>query len=114
LKLEWFDKDIVDKVAKISGEVAKQGADMVLSDAKRLVKKKSGALSNQIKVYKNTYKDKEKVGYRVQAQAPGDYDKFYAIFLELGTYKTKAQPYMRPALKRNKSKIKKAMQDKLK
>jgi len=114
LKLEWFDKDIIKNVAIVADGVTKQGAEMVLRDAKRLVKKKSGALSNQIKVYKNTYKDKEKVGYRVQAQAPGDYDKFYAIFLELGTYKTKAQPYMRPALKRNKSKIKKAMQDKLK
>ena len=114
MKIEWFDKDIIHNVAVIADGVTKQGAEMVLSDAKRLVKKKSGALSNQIKVYKNTYKDKEKVGYRVQAQAPGDYDKFYAIFLELGTYKTKAQPYMRPALKRNKSKIKKAMQDKLK
>ena len=114
MKLEWFDKDIIKNVAIVAVGVTKQGADMVLRDARRLVKKKSGALSNQIKVYKNKYRDKEKVGYRVQAQAPGDYDKFYAIFLELGTYKTKAQPYMRPALKRNKSKIKKAMQDKLK
>ena len=114
MKLEWFDKDIIRNVAIIADGVTKDGAELVRNDAVRRVSGYSKELSQQIKVYKNTYKDKEKVGYRVQAQAPGDYDKFYAIFVELGTFKTKAQPYLRPAIKRNKSKIFKSMQDKLK
>ena len=136
MKLEWFDKDIIHNVAVIADGVAKEGAELVKRDAVRGASKVSQELAGQIKVYKNTYRDKVKIGYRVQAQAPGDYNKYFAIFTELGHYSSvygkykrpkgggslkgispihiEKKPYMRPALKRNKSKIKKAMQDKLK
>ena len=136
MKLEWFDKDIIRNVAIIADGVTKEGAELVLKDAKRRVKKKTPMLVNQIKVIPNTYRDKVKVGYRVQAQAPGDYDKYYAIFVELGNYssvygtykrpssggslknispvKIPKKPYLRPAVRANKRKIFKSMQDKLK
>lgn len=135
-RIEWHDKELIKKIERVADEVSKKGAMAVQKDARRYVPKESGTLANQIKVYKNTYRNKDTIGYRVEAQASGDYDKYYAIFVELGHYSSvygrykrgksggslkgvspvhiPKQPYLRPALKRNKGKIKRMYQDAMK
>ena len=134
MKIEWFGDQLIHNVAIIADGATKKGAEDVAKDAIRRVKKKSGDLAKRIKVYPNTYRDKVKHGYRVQAHAPGDYDKYYAIFVELGTYssvygkyksvggtlknispvKITRQPYLRPSIKAEKRKLANRFRNKLK
>ena len=136
MKLEWFDKDIIHNVAVIADGVTKKAAKEVLQNAVRRVAKKDHKLAQQIDVYPNTYRDKVKIGYRVQAQAPGDYDKYYAIFVELGNYSSvwgkykrpkgggslknispvhiEKKPYLRPSIKAEKRKLANRFRNKLK
>lgn len=91
-------------------EVCKEGAEMIAEDARSLAPKKTGKLASEIDVRTSKY---EGGGYVVEAQGAGNYDKYYAAFVEVGTHKMAAQPYMRPAVKKNRKKIQKLMQDKL-
>ena len=131
MKLEWFDDQLIHNIAIVSDGATKKAAEDVAKDAIRRVSGYSKELSQQIKVYKNTYKDKTKKGYRVQAQAPGDYNKYFAIFVELGNYSSvygkykrppggslkgispihiEKHPYLRPAIKIEKRKLAKRFQ----
>ena len=108
--IDWNDKEWIKFVQQATDEACKEGAEMVLKDAKRLVPRKTGELASRIKVKKAPYEDG---GWSVFAQGPGDYDRFYSIFVELGTSDTPAQPFMRPALNKNKRKILKNFRDKI-
>ena len=108
--IEWNDKEWIKLVQQATDDACEEGAKMVLKDAKRLVPKKTGELSSRIKIRDAPYEDG---GWSVFAQGPGDYDRFYAIFVELGTSDTKAQPFLRPALNKNKRKILKNFRDKI-
>jgi len=85
---------------------------------------KAGPLSMEIDVAKGKYSTGD---YQIQAQGRGNYTKFYAIFVELGSQivpyanvprgtpdprkiKIPKRPYLRPALKKNKRKIKQMIQ----
>ena len=106
--LKWYDKELIKKVNTIADSVAKKGADLVLKDAKRFVPIKSGTLKSEIELKRGKFKDGD---YFVQAQGPGNYKKFYATFVELGTHNTKKKPFLRPALNRNKSRIQRMFKD---
>lgn len=110
-KIIWKDKELTKKAKGIAEEVAKKGAELVLKDAKRLVPKREGILESEIEIKKSIFEDG---GYAIIAQGPGNYDKFYATFVELGTFKDSAQPYLRPALKRNKGRIHRMFQEAMK
>ena len=109
--LEWHDKELLKKVNTIANAVAKRGADYVLNDAQKLVPVKSGTLKKEIELKRGKFKDGD---YFVQAQGPGNYTKFYATFVELGTHNTEKKPFLRPALKRNKRRIQKMFKDAMK
>ena len=111
---EWRDKELIEKVKNITDEVAREGAEKVMKDAKNILMKNAkhptGELASRIKMKVSKFKDG---GYIVQAQGPGDYNKFYATFVELGTKFGKRfgkkfprviekLPYLRPALAKNK------------
>ena len=124
-KLEWNDKWLLKNVAKVSDISSKRGAEIVLKEAKRLVKKgKTKTLVGEIELKRGKYKDSD---WYIEAQGTGNYTKYYAIFVELGHYSsvygkykrpTKGgslegispihipkAPYLRPALKNNKRNI---------
>ena len=109
--LEWHDKELLKKVNIIADSVAKKGADLVLKDATRLVPVDSGTLKKEIELTRGKFRDGD---YFVQAQGPGNYTKFYATFVELGTHNTEKKPFLRPALKRNKRRIQKMFKDAMK
>jgi HK97 gp10 family phage protein len=118
-RIVWNDKAFLKKVGVVAEDVAAEGADMVLKDAKRILMSKAkhptGKLASEIVIKKSKF---EGGGYIVIAQPPGGYDDYYAIFVELGTPNkkglrrgsTEALPYLRPALHKNKRRIHKRFQ----
>ena len=108
--LEWNDKEWIELVQQATDEACEEGAEMVLKDARKLVPKRTKKLHDEIDIRKAPYEDG---GWSVLAQGPGNYDRFYAIFVELGTSDTRAQPFLRPALNKNKRKILKNFRDKI-
>jgi len=122
-RIVWNDKAFMARVNAVAEKVAEDGAEMVLRDAKRILMSKAkhptGKLASEIKLIKSKFKGG---GYIVIAQPPGGYDDYYAIFVELGTPNkagkrrgsTEAMPYLRPALHKNKSRIRKRFRDAMK
>jgi len=120
---EWNDDELLKDVGNIVEVVCMEGAEAVAATARRMVKKKTRTLAGQIEVKASKFKGG---GAIVQAQGPGNYDRYYASFLELGAWvhpygnknapkvKLEKQPFLRPALAANKRKIQQAFQDKLK
>ena len=106
--IEWNDREVLRNVKSIAEDVAEKGAEMTAQDARRLVPVKTGALKESIEVHKSKFEDG---GYVVSA---GSKKLFYASFVELGTDNLTAKPFLRPALSKNKSKIKKMFRDALK
>lgn len=115
MTLIWKSKEFLKKVQSAVEVAAKEGAELVAEDAKNILMKNArnptGELASQIEIKTSRYKDG---GYIVQAQGPGNYTKYRATFVELGTSKMQAIPYLRPALKKNKRRINKIFRDQLK
>jgi len=80
----------------------RRSAEIVAKRARTLCPWESGELATSITIEESKFKNG---GHMVVAQGPGNYNKYYASFVELGTHKMKSQPYLRPALKRSKSEI---------
>jgi HK97 gp10 family phage protein len=117
--------EVVDDIRVPLDQVTRKGAEMIARDARARVPigntgwvsagRSGGSIANshlrdQIDVTASKFKDG---GWIVAAQGTGNYDKFYASFVEFGTHKMKAQKYMRPAIKRNRPKIQKMWQESL-
>lgn len=139
-KLDWHGKELTAAVEGICEDAVFGGAEKIAKDARRLVPKDTGGLKKSIHV--KTWKKPGIFGAYVKAGEKGK--EHIAGFVELGTpgttmkvqnpgftytkkrrrgnWKTmsvkrtpiKASPYMRPALKKNKSKIRKGFENKLK
>lgn len=114
IKIDWDDKKFVNAIKKATAETAKDGAEYVAELAKRNLERKApgstGTLASQIEVKASKFEDG---GWIVEAQGKNNYDtiitgkgtllhRWYAIFVELGTSKMEAIPYLRPALRRGK------------
>ena len=108
---DWNPGNWLKEVDIKMGHLEKETAEKIAADARTLVPvdNSEGAdkehLKNRIEVKESKY---YKGGWTVIAQAPGNYIKFYASFIELGLHKTRnmpAKPYLRPALKQNQSKF---------
>ena len=115
MRIEWHDKELIKKVQHIADNIAEEGAKQVSADAKKILmraaKHPTGKLASEIEIKTSKFKDG---GFIVQAQGPGNYDKFYATFVELGTHKMEAIPFLRPSLHKNKRKIRKRFKDAMK
>ena len=120
-KIDWNGKEVTREVENICEDAVMAGAKAIARDAKRLVSINTGGLKKSIHV--KTFKKTGVFGAFVKAGEEGK--EHIAGFVELGTPGTttrkgknrtpiKAKPYMRPALKKNKSKIKRAFENKLK
>ena len=107
MKLDWKPKPVISAVEIAIDKAADKGAGIVQADAKAILmsraKHPTGHLASEIDVIKSKFKNG---GYIVAAQAPGHYTgKYHAVFVEVGTKKMQAIPYLRPALKKNKQLI---------
>ncbi len=117
MSVEWFADKVLDKVNVIVDDVSKEVAECVQADAKRLLKQKAKTttergLMDQFSVQKSKYRGG---GWLVWSQGPGKWRKpYHASFVEMGTFKDEAKPFMRPAAKKNKRKAKKMFKDALK
>lgn len=111
LKIDWQDDELMSEIGDIIDDVTSKAADLALNTAQTIVPVDTGTLRSEIEIKKSKF---EHGGYAVVAQGPGNYDRFYATFVELGTHKTvnqPAQPYLRPAIKKVRRMFKKAVQD---
>ena len=111
-KLEWNDRDILRNISNITQAISREGAVLIARETRQAIPWDTGKLATSVHVEKSRYKDG---GYMVTVQGPkyGSYGKWYASFVELGTYKDTAQPYLRPTMHRNARKIQKMYRDAL-
>ena len=111
-RIEWNDKAFMKSAISDADEIAYKGAQMVASDARSILmsraKHPTGKLAGEIEIKHSKF---EGGGAIVQAQGPGNYDRYYATFVELGTHRSVAVPFLRPALQRNRNRIHKMYQD---
>jgi HK97 gp10 family phage protein len=126
VEARWCNlNEVIDDIQVPLDKVCERGAEMIARDARVRVPvgdtgwvsagRSGGSIANshlrdQIDVRTSKFKDG---GWIVAAQGTGNYDKFYASFVEFGTHKMKAQKYMRPAIKRNRPKIQRLWQESL-
>lgn len=112
--VQWYEKEVLNAAKVVLGRVSKEVAENVMNDAKRILRQKAKTttdrgLLSQFDVRESKFKDG---GYLVYCQGPGNWHPpFHASFLELGSFKDEAKPFMRPARKKNISKANKMYQD---
>ena len=93
-QVEWRGAQVLDKLL----EAVKDGIDETMAagviKAKQRVRVRTATLQGSIRIEPAEIKRDEVVGYW------GSWDVNYAIYQELGTYKMRAQPYLRPSADR--------------
>jgi len=118
IKIEGADK-IIQAFGKMEGgavgvmmEAVKDAGDIVETDMQSRADKirKTGNLEGEIAI-RSQYEQK-KDGKAIAYIGPGK-DVDYAFFVEVGTKDTKASPYARPAVDKNRKKIKEAIENKI-
>ena len=110
--LEWKGKEVLEKASKVTQKTCNIGSKIVAGQARNLVPVDTGTLRRAIDIKRSRF---ETGGYAVIAQGAGNYDRFYALFVEIGTgygARAKARPgkprvtkpkeYLRPALENAK------------
>jgi len=107
MRFDWNQNRVELAVEKAVEEAAARGARIVAADARRNAPKRTGKLASQIAISESKF---EGGGYIVEAQGAGNYDRFYASFVELGTKNTAAQPFLRPAAHKNRRRIQRLYQ----
>ena len=115
-QIDWFGEKVLEATNSVVTKVSKEVAGDVLEDAKAILKRKAkkttaDGLLSQMDVKKSKFDDG---GYIVRVQGPGNWHKpYHASFVEMGTYKDEAKPFMRPALRKNKGNANKKFQEAL-
>lgn len=113
-------KGFIESTESTAEEVLQEGAEILKNDARKKAPGPTGRKYGKYKHPPGTLKNSIAVGYVTRGKgrigirvgiAENEYfkqeDKFYARFVEFGTQKMLAQPFMRPTLKQNRSKIRK-------
>ena len=114
MTVEWFGNKVLAASKVVLNSVSKEVANDVMKDAKKILKQKAKTttergLLSQFYVEKSKFKDG---GYVTYCQGPKDWTApYHASFLELGTFKDQAKPFMRPSAKKNKRPANKKYQD---
>lgn len=114
--MEWFADDVIKETNVLMDKVSKKVAENVMADAKKILKQKAKTTTEK-GLLSQFYVDKSKFkngGYLVHVQGPKKFTPpFHASYLEMGSFKDEAKPYLRPAKKKNERKAKKLYQDAL-
>ena len=107
-KLDGMDKlfrnlrSVQQAVLDNMESIIKRAAEKIREDAEKLAPKRTGKLARSIEIKKlEVTKDKIRIGV-----GPVGKDIFYWFFVEYGTSKMSAQPYLRPAFENNKDAVK--------
>lgn len=100
-----FEEHLPSEAKKAMRMAAKEGAKIVAADAKAKVPRDTGALRQSIRV-RAIKRSRVKVGSRV-VTGEGFFkgDTYYGGFVEYGTHKMKAQPFLRPAADENRERV---------
>lgn len=104
-------EEMPDKVNEILEDATKEAAEMVLADAKRRVKKDTWDLHDSLDVRLEKSKKETKKMWQVYSKGVSKGGVRYAFAVEGGTKKTKAQPFLRPALDENKDNVKRKISE---
>ena len=117
MNIEWHGDKVLERTNSLLEDVSLKVAKNVMADSKRILKQKAKTttergLLSQFSISKSKFKNG---GYVVSCQGSKNWRKpYHASFLEMGTYKDQAKPFMRPGTKKNKSKANKMYRDGLK
>jgi len=119
-KFDWNDKEVINAAKIVLKKTSRKIAEDMEKDAKDILKlrvkpgyrrRKGRGLVSQFSIQESRFHDGS---YIVWNQGPKNWKPpYHASFLEMGTYKDKAQPYMRPAMKKNKRRAQKLYQHEL-
>ena len=123
-KMEWFGEKVLEATNSVCAKVSKEVAENIMEDAKKILKKNSSTdygtkknaygygidgLVSQFYIEPSKFKNG---GYLAWCQGPKNWKPpYHASFVEMGTFKDMAQPFMRPAAKKNKRKANQMYQD---
>ncbi|WP_338433274.1 HK97-gp10 family putative phage morphogenesis protein [Clostridium tyrobutyricum] len=102
-------------ITRLENKALKNAAEPVLEDAKvtNAFNDRSGRLRKGLKI--SSVKKKEGVKYILVGVDKSDNSKiFYGKFLEFGTSKISARPFLQPAYEKNKEEIQKTIAETLK
>lgn len=94
-----------DEAEAILEEASEEGAKIVLNEAKSNVKFVSGKLRDSLDIKPEKSKKPTKKAHRVYSKGVRQGGVRYGVFVETGTSKMEAQPFLRPALDKNKGRI---------
>lgn len=105
-------QEIIERLEKIGANVGKlenqalnNAAEPVLEDAKANVPVRTGKLKRGIKI--SSVKKKNGIKYiKVGADRGDNSEVFYGKFIEFGTSKMAAHPFLEPAYEKNRENIK--------
>jgi len=99
--LNNFDK-IEKAITDNAEEILRSAAEIFLGAAKSKVSVESGDLKESLEIKKLAFEENEiKIGV-----GPVGEDIFYWFFVEYGTSRMSAKPFLRPAFDENKSRVK--------
>lgn len=93
---------IGDAASDVLATAARAGGDIALTDARRRCPVDTGKLKASLHLEKG--KSKKPRVHQIVEIKPGK-KEYYGTFVELGTKRQPAQPFMRPAVNENKSRI---------
>ena len=100
-------------ISRLENKALKNAAEPVLEDAKANVPVRTGKLKKGLKI--TNVKKKEGVKYILVGVDRGDNSEiFYGKFVEFGTSKMPAKPFLQPAYEKNKDNIQKTIANTLK
>jgi len=102
-------KRIGENIDDVLEEAVMAGAEVAREDASRRAPKRTGKLSRRI-----IAKIADQSHQMVASYVGPDETVYYGKFVELGTKKTKAKPFLRPAFDENNKEIRKAVRNVLK
>lgn len=119
VKLEGMDEllkqlnELGNKAGRVEGQALKEGAEIIQKAASQKAPRSDRNkehLADNIKISK--VKTKNGVKYIEVGPQRGDNDKFfYGKFIEFGTSKQPARPFMYPAMMENKDEVVNKMKD---
>lgn len=110
-EVTWYGDDLLKQIREATPDGLFSGAEMLVDAAKAKAPRLTGNLADSAYAAtseKSTYKRDKRHNKEIkpkQGQAVAAFAMFYAGFVEYGTKKKAARPFLRPAMDEMKNKI---------
>jgi HK97 gp10 family phage protein len=115
-KVQWYGDELIKRIMSHADDALFEGGELLITDAAAGAPKDSGTLRDSGYVSakgRSTYrKDKQHKRERKpkhEGVVAAGFAAFYSHMIEHGTSRTRAQPFLRPALDRMKGRMGKAI-----